>query len=132
MQQHVRRVRFEAGIPHGSFYCSLSLPQPVFSGQSDGQPLPLLLTTVTLYLNNVPRFQLGAIPTVGFSDPILSYLSVGRYIFDANRMLKNGYEKVICLLLYYAPSRIKSLTPLLTFRRVRVYLKFPDFGDGWC
>ena len=130
MQQHVRRVRFEAGIPHGNFYCSLSLPQPVFSEQPDGQALPLLLTTP--YLNNVPHFQLGAIPTVGFSDPILSYLSVVRYIFDANRMLENGYEKVICFSLYYAPSRIKSLTPLLTFRRVRVYLKFPDFGDGWC
>ena len=42
-------------------------------------------------------FQLDAIPTVGFSDPILSYFSAIRYIFDDIRMLKDGYEKVIAL-----------------------------------
>ncbi|KAH9992044.1 cytochrome P450 [Russula vinacea] len=36
---------------------------------------------------------LDAIPTVGFSDPILSYFSAIRYIFDDIRMLKDGYEK---------------------------------------
>jgi hypothetical protein len=107
MQQDARRDYFEAGIPYGSFYCSLSLPQPVFSGQFDGQAFPFLSTP---YLNNVPRFQLSAIPTVGFSDPILSYLSVVQFIFDGGRMLKNGYEKVNFLSLY-ALSRIKLMTP---------------------
>jgi hypothetical protein len=40
MKQHARRDHFEAGIPRGSFYYSLSLPQPVFPRQSDGQALP--------------------------------------------------------------------------------------------
>jgi hypothetical protein len=47
------------------------------------------------YLNNDTRFQLNAIPTVGFSDPILSYLSAVQFLFDGHRMLKEGYEKVI-------------------------------------
>ncbi|KAF8467544.1 cytochrome P450 [Russula ochroleuca] len=37
--------------------------------------------------------MLDAIPTVGFSDPILSYLSAVQYIFDSEHMLKDGYEK---------------------------------------
>lgn len=127
MKQHARRDHFEAGIPHGSFYCSLSLPQPVFSAQSDGQVPPFSFTP---YLNNVPRFQLSAIPTVGFSDPILSYLSAVQYTLDSDRILKNGYEKVICLSLY-ASSPVKLMTPLPTFRQVRVYSKSPNFGDGW-
>lgn len=36
---------------------------------------------------------LRAIPTVGFSDPALSYLSFLRYNFDGIRMLREGYEK---------------------------------------
>ncbi|KAF8463173.1 hypothetical protein DFH94DRAFT_686799 [Russula ochroleuca] len=36
---------------------------------------------------------LDAIPTVGFSDPILSYLSAVQFNFDGVRMLKDGYEK---------------------------------------
>ncbi|KAH9067779.1 cytochrome P450 [Lactarius vividus] len=36
---------------------------------------------------------LDAIPTVGFSDPILSYLSALRYKFYGPPMLKYGYEK---------------------------------------
>ncbi|KAF8467587.1 cytochrome P450, partial [Russula ochroleuca] len=35
---------------------------------------------------------LDAIPTVGFSDPILSYFSALRFNFDSVRMLKEGYE----------------------------------------
>ena len=46
-----------------------------------------------LSLNN---HQLDAIPTVGFSDPILSYFSAIRFIFDGVSMLKEGYQKVIC------------------------------------
>jgi hypothetical protein len=38
--------------------------------------------------------QLTAIPTVGFSDPILSYFSALRFVFDGLPMLKYGYEKV--------------------------------------
>ena len=49
----------------------------------------------TPYLNNNSRLQLNAIPTVGFSDPILSYLSAVQYLFDGHRMLKEGYGKVI-------------------------------------
>ncbi|KAH9063633.1 cytochrome P450 [Lactarius vividus] len=37
--------------------------------------------------------QLRAIPTVGFSNPILSYLSFLRYNFDGVRILREGYEK---------------------------------------
>ena len=85
----------------------------------------------TPYLNNAPRFQLNAIPTVGFSDPILSYVSVVQYILNGDRILRNGYEKVICLSLF-APSRIRSMMPLSTFRQIRVYSKSPNFGDGWC
>ena len=51
-------------------------------------------------LNNVTRFQLDAIPTVGFSHPILSYLSALQFCFKSISMLKEGYEKVICLTLY--------------------------------
>ncbi|KAF8467567.1 cytochrome P450 [Russula ochroleuca] len=36
---------------------------------------------------------LDAIPTVGFSDPILSYFSALRFNFDGVRMLKDGYQK---------------------------------------
>ncbi len=42
--------------------------------------------------------QLNAIPTVGFSDPILSYFSAFQWNFDGDRMLKEGYEKVILIL----------------------------------
>ena len=40
------------------------------------------------------RFQLEAIPTIGYSDPIRSYLSALRFYFDGVPMLKEGYEKV--------------------------------------
>ncbi|KAI0000302.1 cytochrome P450 [Russula vinacea] len=42
---------------------------------------------------NVSCSQLDAIPTVGFSDPILSYFSTLRFFFDCVRILKEGYEK---------------------------------------
>ena len=38
--------------------------------------------------------QLDAIPTVGFSDPILSYFSALRFSLDGLPMLINGYKKV--------------------------------------
>jgi hypothetical protein len=43
--------------------------------------------------NDVTCFQLDAIPTIGFSDPILSYLSAFQFNFDGVRMVKEGYEK---------------------------------------
>jgi hypothetical protein len=56
-----------------------------------------LLTVFTLSLNDLTLVKLDAIPTIGFSDPILSYLSAVQFIFDDIRMLKDGYEKVIYL-----------------------------------
>ena len=47
--------------------------------------------TVTDHLGD---FQLAVIPTVGFSDPLLSYFSALRLIFNGLPMLKYGYEKV--------------------------------------
>ena len=44
---------------------------------------------------NDTRLQLDAIPTVGFSDPILSYLSAVRFFFDGVRMLDEGSQKVV-------------------------------------
>ena len=44
--------------------------------------------------DRVSDSQLAVIPTVGFSDPILSYFSALRFIFDGLSMLKDGYEKV--------------------------------------
>ncbi len=38
--------------------------------------------------------QLNAIPTVGFSDPILSYFTALRFVFDSHSMLKYGYENL--------------------------------------
>ncbi len=39
--------------------------------------------------------QLDAVPTVGFSDPFLSYFTAFRFIFDGSAMLKYGYKNVI-------------------------------------
>jgi len=36
---------------------------------------------------------LNAIPTVGFSDPILSYFTALKLIFHRDRMIKGGYEE---------------------------------------
>src|SRR5260370_31374519 len=47
--------------------------------------------------------QLNAIPTVGFSDPILSYLSALRFIYYGLPMLKYWYAKVNAFSLSYFP-----------------------------
>ncbi|KAF8463177.1 cytochrome P450 [Russula ochroleuca] len=54
-----------------------------------------VVLVVSLFVSPYFRrdLMLDAIPTVGFSDPILSYLSAVQYIFDSVRMLKDGYEK---------------------------------------
>ena len=46
-------------------------------------------------MNNGYVYQLDIIPTVGFSDPILSYFSALRFSVDGVRMLREGYKKVI-------------------------------------
>jgi hypothetical protein len=50
------------------------------------------------------RFQLDAVTTIGFSDPILSYLSALQFYFNGVPMLKEGYEKVIWLTPYVPSS----------------------------
>jgi hypothetical protein len=52
-------------------------------------PLPLLI--------DLNGFQLDAIPTVGFSNPILSYISALRFKLHGIPMLKDGYDKVNAL-----------------------------------
>ena len=47
-----------------------------------------------LFVNNRYVYQLDAIPTVGFSDPILSYFSALRFNIGGVRMLREGYKKV--------------------------------------
>lgn len=79
---------------------------------------------------NDARLQLDAIPTVGFSDPTLSYLSAVRFFFDGVRMLDEGYQKVICFSLD-APSSY-HVDDVSTFRQDQVYSKSPIFRDGWC
>ena len=57
----------------------------------------LLISYICQSLTVWRPFQVDAIPTIGYSDPIRSYLSALRFYFDAVPMLKEGYEKVICL-----------------------------------
>ncbi|KAI0305190.1 cytochrome P450 [Multifurca ochricompacta] len=54
--------------------------------------LTFVILFVTWYRKRDPL--LDAIPTIGFSDPILSYLSVARFYLDGSRMINEGYEKV--------------------------------------
>ena len=88
-----------------------------------------LTHTARTGLNNVARFQLNAIPTVGFSDPILSYFSAVHFIFDGVRMLKEGYQKVIRL---FSCAPFYRTDDVPTSRQDQVYSKSPIFGDGWC
>ncbi|KAI0294857.1 cytochrome P450 [Multifurca ochricompacta] len=53
--------------------------------------LTFVILFVTWYRKRDPL--LDAIPTIGFSDPILSYLSVARFYLDGFRMINEGYEK---------------------------------------
>jgi hypothetical protein len=57
---------------------------------------------------NVAHFQLDAIPTVGFSDPILSYVSAFQFIFGI-RMLN-----IIPLSLYHLSSNLFDDAPILS------------------
>lgn len=41
-------------------------------------------------------YKLKSIPTLGFSDPVLSYLSAFHYdVFGGATLIKKGYEKVM-------------------------------------
>ncbi|KAI0277140.1 cytochrome P450 [Russula aff. rugulosa BPL654] len=53
------------------------------------------LGAVSLFLSRYLRSDptLNAIPTIGFSDHILSYFSALQFCFDGFRMLREGYEK---------------------------------------
>ncbi len=75
---------FAASVFVSSLFASWYRRDPLVSPTLFG---PSLLT-------NLGGSQLDAIPTVGFSDPILSYFSALRFIFDGLPRLKYGYEKV--------------------------------------
>ncbi|KAH9055827.1 cytochrome P450 [Lactarius deliciosus] len=61
---------------------------------------------------------LEAIPTDGFSDPILSYFSALRFMFNALPILKHGYEKT-------KPGLFK----IATFRRWMVLVSGPELVE---
>jgi hypothetical protein len=68
---------------------------------------PKLVTSLPL-LTHLGGSQLDVIPTVGFSDPILSYFSALRFIFNGLPMLGRGYEKVCLRLHNWQPSPMLS------------------------
>jgi hypothetical protein len=74
--------------------------------------------------------QLNAIPTVGFSDPILSYFSALKLNFGGGHILKEGYEKVIHLPLNHIHLTCRT-DDIPVYRQDQVYSKLPLFGDGW-
>jgi len=74
--------------------------------------------------------QLDAIPTVGFSDPILSYFTALRFVFDCLPMIEQGYKNVITSVLIILPLFLQLLTFSSLLRRVEVYSRLPDFGGG--
>jgi len=81
-------------IPRWILCRALSLAHPVFPSQQ--RPIGQGVTRLHLaILVEHTCSQLDAIPTVGFSDPILSYFSALKLNFDGVRMLQEGYEKVI-------------------------------------
>ncbi|KAH9061886.1 cytochrome P450 [Lactarius vividus] len=61
---------------------------------------------------------LEAIPTIGFSDPILSYFSALRFMFDSLPILKYGYENT-------RPGLFK----IATFRRWMVLVSGPELVE---
>ncbi|KAF8271106.1 cytochrome P450 [Lactarius quietus] len=91
------------------------------------------LVGATLFSSSLPPLinlggsQLAAIPTVGFSDPILSYFSALRFIFDGLPMLKSGYEKVMLFLTLRPDSQSRlGLFKIPTFRRWMVLASGPE------
>ncbi|KAH9025148.1 cytochrome P450 [Lactarius hengduanensis] len=81
--------------------------------------LAALVFIVSLFAHWYRRDPLlEAIPSVGFSDPILSYFSALRYMFDALPILKHGYEKT-------RPGLFK----IATFRRWMVLVSGPELVE---
>ena len=82
--------------------------------------------------------QLDAIPTVGFSDPLLSYFSALRFNLVGPSMLKYGYKKVNTfvsnivvfpcaeLTLQSDPQTRRGLFKIATFRRWTVLASSPE------
>jgi hypothetical protein len=93
---HVRRIHFESAFPRRIVHPGLCLSQLVFEGRPTGQAISV---SVRPDLDEHPFSQLNAIPTVGFSDPILSYFSALKLNLGGGGILKEGYEKVIHLAL---------------------------------
>ena len=89
---HARRIHSQGILPRRILCRALSFTYLVFQGRSSGQAITHLNTAV---FDEHMCSQLNAIPTIGFSDPILSYFSALKLNFDANRILKEGYENVI-------------------------------------
>jgi hypothetical protein len=74
--------------------------------------------------------QLDAIPTVGFSTPILLCISAIRFTFGGVCTLNEEYKKVICLSIY-APSSYQPTTlPPLDKARSIQNCQFPQLGDA--
>ncbi|KAF8471427.1 cytochrome P450 [Russula ochroleuca] len=93
--------------------------------------LPFLtgfLVLVSLFIAWYRRVDplLDAVPTVGFSDPILSYLSAFRYnLLNGALMLKEGYEKTKPGLFKIATFRRWIVVPSGT-EMIEEVLKAPD------
>ena len=89
-----------------------------------------------LLLIDLGGSQLADIPTVGFSDPVLSYFSALRFVFNGPHMLKYGYDKVnfcFCFGLFKVPfpaypdfQSIQGLSKVATFRRWMVLASGPE------
>jgi hypothetical protein len=69
-----------------SLFASWYRRDPLVSATPFCPSLPLLI--------DLGGSQLAVIPTVGFSDPILSYFSAIRFVFHGPSMLKYGYDEV--------------------------------------
>ncbi|KAI9441480.1 cytochrome P450 [Lactarius indigo] len=78
-------------------------------------PTPLAVNLPLSLLIDLGVCQLDAIPTVGFSDSILSYLSALRFNLDGLPMLKYGYERTS-----------RGLFKIATFRRWMVLASGPE------
>ena len=67
--------------------------------------------------------QLNAIPTIGFSDRILSYFTALKMIFDRGHMIKEGYEKVGYLLANHIHFSLYGAEDVPFLRQDQVYSK---------
>ena len=82
-------------------------------------------------MNNVYVYQLDAIPTVGFSDPILSYFSALRFSLDGIRMLKEGYKKVFTPFFQLCAPKSITFRIIDTTRSIQ-NCRFSEMGGAGC